>query len=420
MAGRNEVILTFAEEGARTVSDAFDRVGTAADGMADDVRTASRQMDSATGSFDRVGGAAGELDTKAMGFRDTMTGVQDTMAGVSAISEGDMFTGFLTLGMGVGDLASGMENLIAPLAGQVATWVSSHAAMAASTVASVGRQIGAWALLGIQSLVHAAKVAAAWLIAMGPVIIVIAIVIAVVALIIWKWDEIVEYTTKAWNWVREKSVAAWNAITEAIGAAVGWVVDTIRARLTLAWTIVTTIWSGVKRATTMAWEFVKTTIGDKLRSAFTTLMGWRRSLLTMFGRIPGMIGRALAPVVRMITAPFRNGFNAIKDIWNSAVGGKGFDVPSWVPGVGGRSFRIPKLAAGGIVTAPTMFIAGEGGANEQISVTPLRPGERSRPSGGGPAVIYLNSAGSDVDEFLVELLRKAISNRGGTVEQVLG
>src|SRR5690606_9840781 len=54
------------------------------------------------------------LDTRAMGFRDTMTGVQDTMKGVGEIAKGNLFEGFFTLGMGIGDLASGFANFLIP------------------------------------------------------------------------------------------------------------------------------------------------------------------------------------------------------------------------------------------------------------------------------------------------------------------
>lgn len=61
----------------------------------------------------RLGETSDEVDTKAMGFRDTITGVQDTMKGLSdaSLSTGDRL---LTLGMGIGDLGSAGYNLLAP------------------------------------------------------------------------------------------------------------------------------------------------------------------------------------------------------------------------------------------------------------------------------------------------------------------
>lgn len=109
----------------------------------------------------------------------------------------------------------------------VTAWVSTQAAAIKSAVlhsAQVVRMIAGWVLLGAQSLLQAARVAAAWLIAMGPVGIVIAIVVALVALIIANWDTIVEWTRKAWTWVTDKIGEAWAWIKDTTTAAVDAVV----------------------------------------------------------------------------------------------------------------------------------------------------------------------------------------------------
>ena len=61
---------------------------------------------------------ADKAEQRAMGFRDTLTGVQDTMSGTAMIAKGDLLGGFLTLGMGIGDLASGFANLLIPVLGK--------------------------------------------------------------------------------------------------------------------------------------------------------------------------------------------------------------------------------------------------------------------------------------------------------------
>ena len=66
--------------------------------------------------------------------------------------------------------------------------------------------------------------------------------------------------------------------------------------------------------------------------------------------------------------------NAVIGAVNSVIGAInscGFTIPDWVPVVGGKSFsinlpEIPMLATGGIVTAPTILEAGEGGEPEAI------------------------------------------------------
>lgn len=91
-----------------------------------------------------------------------------------------------------------------------AAWVASHVAMAAAATANMARTVAVtvagWVVMATQSLVQAARMAAAWLIAMGPIGLVIAVIAALVFLIIKNWDTIVEYTKKAWNWVWTRAI----------------------------------------------------------------------------------------------------------------------------------------------------------------------------------------------------------------------
>ena len=109
-------------------------------------------------------------------------------------------------------------------------------------------------------------------------------------------------------------------------------------------------------------------------------------------------------------------FEGVRALWNSTIGGFGFDVPGWIPSVGGKSFRfpnipalpsIPGLAEGGIVTSPTLALIGEGGESE--AVIPLsKLGEMG---GGGMTVTINMPAGSDGDD-VVRALQSYQRRRG--------
>ena len=66
--------------------------------------------------------------------------------------------------------------------------------------------------------------------------------------------------------------------------------------------------------------------------------------------------------------------NAVIGVINKAISGINsisIDVPDWVPGIGGNTYgfdipQIPLLASGGIVTSPTVLMAGEGSESEAI------------------------------------------------------
>ncbi|MEZ5411029.1 MAG: hypothetical protein R2761_23565 [Acidimicrobiales bacterium] len=350
MAGKNEVILTLAGDSS-DLEKAFDRVGSAADDMAKDVKRSSDSISGSSASgFDSVGEGADVAEQRIMGFRDGITGVQDSMSGFKQLAEGDVAGGLLTMGMGLGDLASSVSNLVVPMAKTAASWVTGHASMAVATASSVATQVASWAVLGVQSMLNAAKVAAAWLISMGPIILVGAAVVGLVVLIVKNWDTIKEVIGKGWDWVKDRSKAAWDGLTNMISSGV----------------------DGIKRV--------------------------------------------VNGVADILLKPFRDGFDGIKSAWNNTIGGKGFGVPSWVPGMGGKEFRIPKLARGGIVTEPTLALIGEAGPEQ---VMPLPPGARNG-AGSGPTVLEIHSGGSDLDNVLLDILRKAISARGGDVQLVLG
>jgi hypothetical protein len=149
-------------------------------------------------------------------------------------------------------------------------------------------------------------------------------------------------------------------------------------------------WSWIKDAASNTWDFLK--------------------------KIPGWIGSAFSTIARVITAPFRIAFNFIADAWNNTVGSLRFTFPGWVPGIGGSSIsvpHIPKFHSGGTVP----------GVPGSESLAMLQAGEQitsAANSRGGNTVIELRSSGTALDDLLVELLSKAIRNRGGDVQFVLG
>ena len=270
----NEVRLTFAGDSEK-LEKAFDRVGAGAQQM-------DRQVRDAGDGFDRVGEQADTLDTRAMGFRDTLTGVEDGMKGFKQASQGNFgIETFLLLGFAVGDLASGMFNLLIPAMKSAVTWLKT------TKVAAIAQAV-------------ASKVAAAaqwlWNVAMSanPIGLIIIAVIALIAIIVliatkttwfqtlWKkvWGAIVAYI----KWVANNYKMAFNLIV----SAGTWLLDKIKA-----------IGSGIKN---------------------------------VFSRIASAI-----------SAPFRSAFNMVAKLWNSTIGRLSWSVPSWVPGIGGATISAPQL-----------------------------------------------------------------------------
>ncbi|HEY9414339.1 MAG TPA: hypothetical protein VIQ30_06245, partial [Pseudonocardia sp.] len=263
------------------------------------------------------------------------TGVEDSMKGVSMLAKGPSFEGFLTLGMGIGDLGSGMYNFLIPALEK--TKIATLAKAGADKVAAGAARV--WS--AAQWLMNASL----WASPVTWIVIGILLLIAVIVLIATKTD-----------WFQR----AWRAS-----------------------------WKWIKDAAASTWEFIK--------------------------KIPGWIGSAFSKIADFISKPYRTAFNLIARAWNATVGKLHWTIPSWVPGIGGNSISVPNLPtfhAGGVVP----------GAPGQNVVAMLQAGERvssvAGASGGGGLVV--DTAGSRLDDLLVEVMRRAVRSRGGNVQLALG
>lgn len=119
---------------------------------------------------------------------------------------------------------SGFGKNITGLIGKLTPLLSTFKSNMVIGLKMIGQSIGR---LAIQFLAGAARIAAAWFIAMGPVGWVIAIVVGLVALIIANWDTVKKWTLKIWgalpkdiqanllkiaNFVKSYMTKAWNDI----------------------------------------------------------------------------------------------------------------------------------------------------------------------------------------------------------------
>jgi hypothetical protein len=213
-------------------------------------------------------------------------------------------------------------------------------------VAQVALHVAQWVFLGAQSLIQAGRVAAAWLIAMGPIGLVIAAVIGLVVLIVANWDTIKRITSDLWETVKRWTGAAWDWIKDAVKRGIDFLVH-----LFLNFTgpgLIIKHWDAIKSATGAAWDWVTDKISD---------------FVNFFTGIPRRLASAGSGMFDFMKDSFRNGINFIIDKWNSL----SFSIPSVdVPGlgkVGGGSLStpdIPRFAKGGVGRG--VFLAGENGA----------------------------------------------------------
>jgi hypothetical protein len=100
--------------------------------------------------------------------------------------------------------------------------------------------------------------------------------------------------------------------------------------------------------------------------------------------------------IEAVGTVFKTLFNGIAKLWNNTFGKLSFKVPSWVPKLGGKGFDvpdIPMMAAGGIVTGPTLAMIGEAGPE---AVVPLSRAGEFGMGGGGVNITIQTGVGDPV------------------------
>jgi len=355
MAGKNQVTLTFAGDSDQ-LERTFDKVGASSKRMGQTTDTSSRVMGA---GFARLGR---NLE-KDLGFR-----VDKAHAGLSLLAGfvGGPFGAALEVGVLASDTLSTVLGIVSLANIKAAgAFVLSKAAMVAGAAVTGVMTAAQWAL----NLAMSAN----------PIGLIVLALVGLAAAVIVAWKKSETFRTIV--------TGAFTAVRNAIAGAFNWVKSN--------------------------WPLLLAILTGPIGVAVLVISKNKDKILGFFRAIPGAIAGFFSGVANTISAPFRAAFSGIKRAWNSTVGGKGFSVPSWVPGIGGKEFRIPRLHTGG--TMP--------GAPGSEGLALLRAGEQVSPAGlggGGRIVLELRAGGTALDQLLVEVLARAVRVRGGDVQVVLG
>lgn len=214
------------------------------------------------------------------------------------------------------------------------------------------------------------------------------------------------------------------AITALIAAGVwlykNW--DTVKAKAAQLGAKISGIWTKINTAVTMAiaaissrfpalgavlsglWKSVQDVWGN-IKAIFSNIIGFIDNVFSgnwsaAWGNVVSIFGNVFGELANIAKAPI----NAVISVINmvlSKINEMKISIPDWVPGVGGKTLgfnipQIPMLATGGIATAPTLAMVGEGGEPE--AVLPLsklaqllddwdkkpKPGS----AGGGESIVF--------------------------------
>lgn len=281
---------------------------------------------------------------------------------------------------------------ISPLAGVIAG-ISTVVGTATTAWTTVSGAIALYTGAATTGTAASTALASAITFLTGPIGILTLAIIAFVALIATKGDEIQAILQKVDDFLQGIFLTDW---TQIFGPGLGDVLNAFFANVKNIWDAVKQIFDGVI-------DFVQGVFtGDWERA-------WR-GVQNIFGGIfNGLTAMAKAPI------------NGVIGILNGAIGGINrligglnnirFSVPSWVPGIGGKYFgvnvpyigSIPYLAKGGILSQGSAIV-GEAGPElltmmgNRAMVQPLTSQNKTTNVGGINMYIY-GAPGQDVNEL---------------------
>lgn len=197
--------------------------------------------------------------------------------------------------------------------------------------------------------------------------------------------------------VAKVATIAWTGVQWALNVAltanpIGAIIVAIAALIAVIVLIATkTTW--FQTAWKVSWTWIKKTAVD--------VWEWMKAL-------PARLGSVFTSVAKAITAPFRAAFNFVADAWNNTIGSLSWAVPSWIPVIGGSTIsapQLPKFHSGGVVP----------GVPGQEVLAVLQAGERVTPAGASGGInvnLTIDSAGSRLDDAVVEIIARAVRRSG--------
>lgn len=222
----------------------------------------------------------------------------------------------------------------------------------------------------------------------SPIGIAILAITALIAAGVWLY--------KNWDTVKVKAAqlgAKINGIWSKINTAVTTAIAAISSRFPALGAVLSGLWKSVQD------------VWGNIKAIFSNIIGFIDNVFSgnwsaAWGNVVSIFGNVFGELANIAKAPI----NAVISVINmvlSKINEMKISIPDWVPGVGGKTLgfnipQIPMLATGGIATAPTLAMVGEGGEPE--AVLPLsklaqllddwdkkpKPGS----AGGGESIVF--------------------------------
>lgn len=218
----------------------------------------------------------------------------------------------------------------------VASFIAQGVAAVAQGAVMVGQlalMVAKWAWAGVQSLLHAAKMAAAWVIALGPVGWITAAVIALAVLIIANWDLVKEKTLEIWGKISTQLVDTWDKIKDKAKSIwdsilnyfkTNW--ENTKKTVSDVWTAVATFfkntWDSLKQLATTVWNAIKLAIETPIQGAKNTLtsvmFAIKSNITSAWQSVRSSISSMAGAIKNALIQPFNTAKSTISNIISQA------------------------------------------------------------------------------------------------------
>ena len=189
------------------------------------------------------------------------------------------------------------------------------------------------AIAGAQALVAGAKMALGWLMAMGPIGLIVAAVVAAVALIITNWEWVSTKTTEIWTAIKDFFTSLWNGILTTLQTIWQAILDFLTLAVGIPLAIINTlllqpllalwdlIWTGIKIVFETVWNGMVAFLTPIIEFISNVISTALNNIKTNFTNIWNGIKSFLTPIINGIKNTISSVWNAIKStttsVWNA-------------------------------------------------------------------------------------------------------
>lgn len=200
------------------------------------------------------------------------------------------------------------------------------------------------------------------------------------------------------NWDTAKAKAAQ------LGAKISGIWTKINTAVTTAIAAISSRFPALGAVLSGLWKSVQDVWGN-IKAIFSNIIGFIDNVFSgnwsaAWGNVVSIFGNVFGELANIAKAPI----NAVISVINmvlSKINEMKISIPDWVPVVGGKTLgfnipQIPMLATGGIATAPTLAMVGEGGEPEAVlplsKLAQLLDDWEKKPkpgsAGGGESIVF--------------------------------